>query len=242
MRKVNSREQRRELFRAPALMSGAFYLQLYCRLQPCSQAGCSALPVPVRSSLPEVQEKERAVRAFAAGPGTQAYPGGDPYNEYQWGFLNDGLFRLTSKNSGAGAAFQNLTSRTGGPAYGPELDSRELPLPKRGWGYQHNSLPRAACGAVEGKTETVVAVIDTGIQTDHEELSGGIWTNADETPGDRTNNDKQLWDDVNGWNFYAGNNQSSIQAGRITTELTRPEPLLRLKTGKGSPASAILPM
>ena len=35
---------------------------------------------------------------------------------------------------------------------------------------------------------------------------------------------------------------SSIQAGRITTELTRPEPLQRLKTGEGSPASAILPM
>lgn len=57
---------------------------------------------------------------------------------------------------------------------------------------------------MEGKTETVVAVIDTGIQTDHEELSGGIWTNAGETPGDGTDNDGNGYvDDVNGWNFYA---------------------------------------
>ena len=72
---------------------------------------------------------------------------------------------------------------------------------------------RAAYDAVEGKTETVVAVIDTGIQTDHEELSGGIWTNADETPGDGTDNDGNGYvDDVNGWNFYAGNNQ--LYSGR----------------------------
>ncbi|OUP82220.1 UNVERIFIED_ORG: peptidase S8 [Lacrimispora saccharolytica] len=216
MRKVNSREQRRELFRAPtvsgALLSAVLLPAAVLSAAALLQAGYSALPAPVRSSLTETQEKEGAVRAFAAGPGTQAYPGGDPYNEYQWGFLNNGLFRLTDKNSGAGAAFQNLTSRTGGPAYGPEVDSRGTTFAKAGMDI--NLTPaRAAYDAVEGKTETVVAVIDTGIQTDHEELSGGIWTNADETPGDGTDNDGNGYvDDVNGWNFYAGNNQ--LYSGR----------------------------
>ena len=218
MRKVNSREQRRELFRAPAvsgaLLSAVLLPAAVLSAAALLQAGCSALPAPVRSSLTETQEKEGAVRAFAAGPGTQAYPGGDPYNEYQWGFLNNGLFRLTDKNSGAGAAFQNLTSRTGGPAYGPEVDSRGTTFAKAGMDI--NLTPaRAAYDAVEGKTETVVAVIDTGIQTDHEELSGGIWTNADETPGDGTDNDGNGYvDDVNGWNFYAGNNHETEDTGK----------------------------
>ena len=76
MRKVNSREQRRELFRAPtvsgALLSAVLLPAAVLSAAALLQAGYSALPAPVRSSLTETQEKEAAVRAFAAGPGTQA--------------------------------------------------------------------------------------------------------------------------------------------------------------------------
>lgn len=216
MKKLNSRAQSRDLFRTAA-PSKTFLSVLLLSAAVISaaaflQAGALIWPAPVRSSLRGTQEKERNVRAFAAGPGTRAYQGGDPYNEYQWGFLNNGLFRLIDQNRGAETLFQNLTSRTGGPVYGPEVDSRGTTFAKAGMDINLTSA-RAAYDAVEGKTETIVAVIDTGIQIDHEELSGGIWINTDEIPGDGADNDGNGYvDDVNGWNFYAGNNQ--LYSGR----------------------------
>ncbi len=53
-----------------------------------------------------------------------------------------------------------------------------------------------------------VAIIDTGVDTSHEELAGSIWVNEDEIPGDGIDNDNNGYiDDVNGWNFYSGTNQ-----------------------------------
>ena len=50
-----------------------------------------------------------------------------------------------------------------------------------------------------------MAVIDTGVQTDHEDLKNSIWTNPGETAGDGVDNDKNGFvDDVHGWNFYSG--------------------------------------
>lgn len=55
--------------------------------------------------------------------------------------------------------------------------------------------------------ETVVALIDTGVQYLHQELSGSFWTNTDEIPGNGIDDDGNGYiDDVNGWNFYNNNN------------------------------------
>ena len=43
---------------------------------------------------------------------------------------------------------------------------------------------RTAYDALENKGQVVVAVIDTGVQTDHEDLKNSIWTNLGETAGD----------------------------------------------------------
>ncbi len=57
-----------------------------------------------------------------------------------------------------------------------------------------------------GKEETkeiIVAVIDTGIFTDHPDLSGNIWVNYCEIPGNGTDDDENGYiDDINGWDFY----------------------------------------
>lgn len=65
-----------------------------------------------------------------------------------------------------------------------------------------------------GGRETIVAVVDTGIDYGHQELSSVMWTNSKEIVGDGIDNDNNGYiDDVNGWNFYDGNTQIYIGKG-----------------------------
>ncbi|MBX7124492.1 MAG: S8 family peptidase [Cyclobacteriaceae bacterium] len=51
----------------------------------------------------------------------------------------------------------------------------------------------------------LVAVIDSGIDIDHEDLKGIIWTNPREIAGNGLDDDKNGYiDDVHGWNFIGG--------------------------------------
>ncbi|NNK82282.1 MAG: S8 family serine peptidase [Flavobacteriaceae bacterium] len=50
--------------------------------------------------------------------------------------------------------------------------------------------------------KTIVAVIDSGIDIDHEDLSSVIWTNSKEVPNNGKDDDNNGYiDDVHGWNF-----------------------------------------
>ncbi len=71
------------------------------------------------------------------------------------------------------------------------------------------------------KGETiVVAVIDSGVDIDHEDLKDNIWYNKGEIPGNGIDDDKNGYiDDVNGWNFIGGKNGENV--GKETYEATR---------------------
>ncbi len=57
--------------------------------------------------------------------------------------------------------------------------------------------------------DIIVAVIDTGIQFDHEDLRGHIWKNSKEIPGNYKDDDGNGYvDDIVGWNFYDNNKYS----------------------------------
>ncbi len=60
---------------------------------------------------------------------------------------------------------------------------------------------REAWEVTRGEPEVVVAVIDTGIDPNHPDLDGALWTNPDETTDGRDEDDNGYVDDVNGWNF-----------------------------------------
>ena len=51
--------------------------------------------------------------------------------------------------------------------------------------------------------ETVVAVIDGGVDIEHEDLADNIWNNQQEIPGNNVDDDNNGYvDDINGWNVY----------------------------------------
>ena len=73
--------------------------------------------------------------------------------------------------------------------------------------------------------QVVVAVIDSGIDTLHEDLKPVIWTNPKEIPANGIDDDKNGYiDDVHGWNFIGGKDgrnvkQDSYEAARVYNKL-----------------------
>jgi len=67
-------------------------------------------------------------------------------------------------------------------------------------------------------TTVVVAIIDSGIDIEHEDLKGKIWVNTDEIAGNGIDDDKNGYiDDVHGWNFLGnakGENANSMRLER----------------------------
>ena len=58
-----------------------------------------------------------------------------------------------------------------------------------------------------GSDSVIVAVIDTGVDYNHEDLSENIWINAGEIPNNGIDDDNNGYtDDIHGWNFSNNNN------------------------------------
>ena len=66
----------------------------------------------------------------------------------------------------------------------------------------------------------VVAIIDSGVEIDHEELVGKIWVNEKEIPNNKIDDDTNGYiDDVNGWDFLGNPAGDDLQYESM--ELTR---------------------
>ncbi|MFA5270158.1 MAG: S8 family serine peptidase [Patescibacteria group bacterium] len=65
---------------------------------------------------------------------------------------------------------------------------------------------------------TVIAVIDTGVALNHDDLVGKFWVNPKEIPNNHIDDDNNGYvDDINGYNFYQNNNDVSDQNGHGTS-------------------------
>ena len=70
------------------------------------------------------------------------------------------------------------------------------------WGPAKIGAP-AAWSLVTDTTGIVIAIVDSGIKLDHEDLAAQRWINSDEIPGNFSDDDGNgKIDDVNGWHFY----------------------------------------
>jgi cell wall-associated protease len=99
-------------------------------------------------------------------------------------------------------------------------------LDKTESGYYGISLNKAY-DLLKGKKskQVVVAVIDSGIDTAHEDLKGILWHNPKEIPGNGIDDDHNGYvDDVYGWNFIGGKDgrnvkEDSYEAARVYNSL-----------------------
>ncbi len=76
----------------------------------------------------------------------------------------------------------------------------------------------------EGET-VVVAVIDSGVDYDHEDLKDVMWVNKDEIPDNGIDDDNNGYvDDIHGWNFIGGKdgrnvNDDNLEVARVYKKL-----------------------
>ena len=65
-------------------------------------------------------------------------------------------------------------------------------------------------------TKVIIAVIDSGLDIDHEDLKGKIWINTKEIAGNKIDDDKNGFvDDVHGWNFLGDATNENLELTRI---------------------------
>ncbi|MBK8055039.1 MAG: S8 family serine peptidase [Saprospiraceae bacterium] len=104
--------------------------------------------------------------------------------------------------------------------------------------YNGISIQKAYTEILKNKTpkSVVVAVIDSGIDIDHEDLKENIWTNPGEIPGNGIDDDKNGYvDDVHGWSFLG--NADGQNVAQDSYEATRVFAALRYKYENANPAN-----
>lgn len=110
-----------------------------------------------------------------------------------------------------------------------QLDSLENIIPDNWFnldasddGIQGLSTNKAYELLLKGKPSSpvVVAVIDSGVDIEHEDLQGAIWINENEIAGNGLDDDQNGYiDDINGWNFLGNAKGENISSDSY--ELTR---------------------
>ena len=80
------------------------------------------------------------------------------------------------------------------------------------------SVDRAYAEILKNKkgVKVIVGIVDSGVDIDHEDLQGRIWTNKNEIAGNKKDDDNNGFiDDVHGWNFLGDANDENLELTRI---------------------------
>lgn len=137
----------------------------------------------------------------------------DEHFSEQWALYNDGSFKMEEEQN----QFPVFETPFGVP-FGPHRWSNPG-VPFFGQAGSNTTTQTSAAGIDiqakkawslynGGKRDVVVAVIDTGVDYNHEDLKDSFWTNTKEIPNNGIDDDNNGYiDDLYGWNFYDGNNK-----------------------------------
>ncbi len=170
-------------------------------------SGASVEPLHISS-----KDQGQDLHVMALGPGLNNLSPSDEFSTYQWGLKNDGEFRLIELVQ----KFKYVDN-----LYSEVNNGGNLSIPKPGPGNYESKVTHAVSGIdiniqpawslydqAQNKRSVIVAIIDTGIDINHQELRDAIWTNPGEIDGDGIDNDGNGYvDDIHGWNFYSNNNK-----------------------------------
>ncbi|MBF4464654.1 S8 family peptidase [Flavobacterium sp. LC2016-12] len=80
------------------------------------------------------------------------------------------------------------------------------------------SVDKAYAELLQGKTgvKVIVGIVDSGVDIEHEDLKGMIWTNPKEIAGNGIDDDKNGFiDDVHGWNFLGNAVHENLEMTRV---------------------------
>lgn len=140
----------------------------------------------------------------------------------------DGLVLIRA--SGSFGKLQKLMKRLGGFEYlEPDLrvhlsdTTPNDPEFANQWDLLNTATPGADIDATQawdittGDPNQIVADIDTGINLQHPDLVGNLWTNPGEIPGNGIDDDHNGYiDDVHGWDFVSNDNTPNDEHGHGT--------------------------
>lgn len=132
-----------------------------------------------------------------------------------------------------GLGFTFLSAQEQAPKNWFNLDPKQDGFP----GLSTESLYNRLKSMTGKKGETVVvAVIDSGVDYEHEDLKPVMWTNPGEIAGDGIDNDKNGYiDDIHGWNFIG--NAKGENVYRDNLEITRLYASYKKEFEKANPES-----
>ena len=129
------------------------------------------------------------------------------------------LFSCGSTASILSTPIENIDSS---PIKVSEITEKEL----QNWGHLDlvkdtipgMSVDKAYAEIIKNKkgAQVIVAVIDSGVDIDHEDLNDVIWTNTKEIPNNGKDDDKNGYvDDIHGWNFLGDGYYEQLEFVRI---------------------------
>ena len=90
------------------------------------------------------------------------------------------------------------------------------------------SVLKARAELIQGKVakKVIVAIIDSGVETNHPFLSSYIWNNSDEIPNNKIDDDNNGYvDDIYGWNFLGKSNKENLEYVRLFRKTTKEDPM-----------------
>lgn len=145
----------------------------------------------------------------------------EPLYSQQWALNNDGSFQM-EESENRHPVYETPFGMPAAPGQWVRPDGFGRPGGYAGKSYRVTASQTVS--AVEGidinaqeawevynggSRDVIVAVIDTGIDYDHEDLQGAMWTNPGEIAGNGVDDDANGYvDDIHGWNFYNNNNRT----------------------------------